>query len=91
MKPEEQRTILATAMKAAEVHCRAVTTAMATLLVPLVALMRDKGALSTEELNALILASEKLGPGDTEAQALAAMYRELMTAFFRSGLDPGIK
>jgi hypothetical protein len=88
MTPEEQRAILATAMKAAEVHCRAVTTAIATLLVPLIALMRKKGALSTEELNALILASERIGPGEDEAHAVIAMYRDLMTGFLRTGLEP---
>jgi hypothetical protein len=88
MTPEEQRALLATAMKAAEVHCRAVTTAMATLLVPLIALMREKGALSTEELNALIIASERIGPGDDEAQAVVAIYRDLMIGFFRAGLEP---
>jgi hypothetical protein len=72
MTPAEQRAILATAMKAAEVHCRAVTTAMASLIVPLIALMRRKGALSTEELNAFILASERIGPGEDEAHAMIA-------------------
>ena len=87
MTPEEQRATLATAMKAAEVHCRAVTAAMASLLVPLIVLMRKKGALSTKELNALILASENIDPGDDEAQALIAMYRDLLTALFRAGLE----
>jgi hypothetical protein len=88
MKPEEQRAILATAMKAAEVHCRATTTAIGSLLVPLIGLMRKKGALSTEELNALIIASENVGPGKNEAEAMVAIYRDLMTAYLRQGLEP---
>jgi hypothetical protein len=88
MTPAEQRAILATAMKAAEVHCQAVTTAMASFIVPLIALMREKGALSTEELNALILASERIGPGDDDAHAMIAIYRDLMTGFLRTGLEP---
>ena len=88
MPPEElKKLLLETSMAAEEVGARATLQAIATMIVPLVRLMRDKGVLTDAEINALLLQIENTA-SDGPGAAMVKGRTDLLAGYFRKVLEP---